>query len=393
MSTPALPPRSPLLGVAILLLAGCAGSRPAPTLRANPDEAVNTGLARLLDPNAPPTPFAEPAPDSRSELETLTAQAAADLESVFRERARSTPQARPSEPSESHEPAEAPRPEPAPPAPGAAAPARIVEAPPPAPPRPPESAEEQRIRLAGELSNLVRQRAAAAINPFADELLLALLEPLAAPEALPRARARHDDRLSPAETASLDAARSLFGDLTRGSASAGDPESVLAAVNRAAESLAPLAGVRIKSAALCSRVLGYGRFEPLRSDSFQAGRRNRAILYVELDRFSHRPARSSDPGRLPDDAWAVELSQELELRLDADGSLQWKRAEQTVIEASRNKRRDFYLIDEIELPPTLSVGEYTLKVIIRDKGAANPARAEELIRIRVVADLATARER
>lgn len=147
------------------------------------------------------------------------------------------------------------------------------------------------------------------------------------------------------------------------------------------------------NAALCTRVTGFGKLEamPIRKGRnafvFPAARVNRAIVYVELENFGYRPAKSTDPDFTAGDAWAVELSTEIQLLDDPDSILQFKERERTVIETGRNKRRDFYLVQEIELPPTLTVGAYNLKLILRDKSGAEPVRSEIVLPVQIVADV------
>ena len=59
-------------------------------------------------------------------------------------------------------------------------------------------------------------------------------------------------------------------------------------------------------------------------------------------------------------------------------------AVKTIVDISRRQRRDFYLVADIELPPTLTVGGYQLKVTLVDEttGAEDAA----LIPIDIVAD-------
>ena len=146
-------------------------------------------------------------------------------------------------------------------------------------------------------------------------------------------------------------------------------------------------------AILASKVTGFGRYQPLPSRPgrgtfvFQSARANRAIVYVELENFGYRGVKEGDPDRMPGDQFAVDLSTEMQL-LDAhDGLLQMKEPERGVVETSRTKRRDFYLVQEIELPPTLTIGTYNLKVILRDKSGADAVRAEAVIPIQIVGDL------
>ncbi|CAG0981156.1 hypothetical protein PHYC_01773 [Phycisphaerales bacterium] len=128
--------------------------------------------------------------------------------------------------------------------------------------------------------------------------------------------------------------------------------------------------LKIARGALCRRVNGFGRYEPFESDTFAAGRALRAIVYTELDGFSYRPAREGDPAQagVPlADQHSVELSESLTLYHDPSGLQAWHRPGQRVIETTRGKRRDFYLIHTIELPATLGVGKYILKAAVTDK--------------------------
>ncbi|MFO0831584.1 MAG: hypothetical protein U0637_07045 [Phycisphaerales bacterium] len=143
----------------------------------------------------------------------------------------------------------------------------------------------------------------------------------------------------------------------------------------------------VTRSALCTRVTGFGRFDPYSSTTFVAGRAIRAIVYTELDGFASRPARSGDPLQSTvsvAEQVSVQLSQTLTLYNDKDGLLAWHRPAQSVTETSRSARRDFYLIQVIELPPTLSIGRYNLKVTVAD--ATTGAEAESIIPIDVVAD-------
>ena len=136
---------------------------------------------------------------------------------------------------------------------------------------------------------------------------------------------------------------------------------------------------------------GFGQFVPLPGNKFQAGKPVRAIVYTEVTRFGHRPLGESTArpaGSSASDRWAVELSQGLQLYHDADGVLAWSRPMETVIETSRNKRRDFFLVHEITLPPTLTIGAYKLKIVLKDR--VNGHEDQAIIPFEVVADPALA---
>lgn len=133
--------------------------------------------------------------------------------------------------------------------------------------------------------------------------------------------------------------------------------------------IAPAGGVRVSRAVLCRRVEGFGRYEPLTTDTFIAGRPIRAIVYTELDGFLARAARTGDPvqnGVPMTEQVSVELTQSLTLYQDADGLQAWHKPAQRVVETTRAARRDFYLIHTIELPANLTIGRYRLKVTVTD---------------------------
>ncbi len=148
--------------------------------------------------------------------------------------------------------------------------------------------------------------------------------------------------------------------------------------------------MRIRSA-MVAKVTGFGQYIPLGNGKYQQGKPIRAVIYTEVSRFQHRPIKEGDTARgaaQAGDAYAVELSQELQLYHDADGVKAWQHNEQPIIETSRNKKHDFYLVESLTLPPTLSIGAYKLKVIVRDKTSGQ--EVEAIIPFEVVADPALA---
>ena len=111
-----------------------------------------------------------------------------------------------------------------------------------------------------------------------------------------------------------------------------------------------------------------------------AGRTHPAIVYVELENFASRPTTDARGNT----AHSVEIGQEISLYHDADGLLAWKQAEQIVTDTSRSERHDFFLVHRIDLPRTLTVGIYKLKVTVRDKVSGDAA--EVILALEVVAD-------
>lgn len=150
--------------------------------------------------------------------------------------------------------------------------------------------------------------------------------------------------------------------------------------------------MRIRTSSMCSRVTGYGQFVPLPSTRFQQGKPIRAIVYTEVTRFGHRALSDGNRPRnaSPSDRWSVELSQAIQVFHDADGVLAWSRPAETVIETSRNKRKDFFLVHDITLPPTLTIGAYKLKVIMKDRVTGH--EDQTTISFEIVADATLASE-
>lgn len=257
-----------------------------------------------------------------------------------------------------------------------------AKATPPSAPTPPPPLPAQIATKAGELRALLLQ-AQDGKEPLHDALSLAALDAFMGSNASPQTPALPPG-LSPAEARVATEIGGMFGKLSTQSRGSPDSQRVAGLLSDAAESLAALSPVRIGYAGLCQRVDSFGRYEPFQSTAFLAGRTQKAVVYVELDRFTSRPPLSTDGPEARAATWVVEISQELELIHDADGRQQWYRPPQTVVDASKSRRHDFYLVNTIELPPTLSVGAYSLKVTIRDK--ASGSTDERVIPLQIIAD-------
>ena len=116
----------------------------------------------------------------------------------------------------------------------------------------------------------------------------------------------------------------------------------------------------------------------LASNEFVAGQAQEVIVYVEVDRFGHRALTGNDG----QPRYEVEMSQRLELYHVADDLNTWNRAAEVDRSVSRNKVRDYYLINKITLPKNLGVGRYHLKVVMRD--LVDEKIGEAIIPIRMV---------
>ncbi|HVZ94828.1 MAG TPA: hypothetical protein VG797_09995 [Phycisphaerales bacterium] len=249
--------------------------------------------------------------------------------------------------------------------------------------------EEQRRRLAGELGAVLRSEAAKSGSPTAAMTRLAALD-IIEPGTAMGAGAGGKPELSSREAEFMSAWGALCADAgssLAGGGAGGGTEPVKRAVISAAERFESSLGLSIAHSALCSRVETFGVYDELHTVGgtykFIAGRKNRAVVYIELDRFASR--RGSRDGV---DGWRVELVQDLSLYAyrsgDVSDMLAWRKADQPVSDFSRNRRRDFFVVQMIELPETLTVGSYRLKVTVRDR--VEGMTAEAIIPIDVVVD-------
>lgn len=135
--------------------------------------------------------------------------------------------------------------------------------------------------------------------------------------------------------------------------------------------------LKIEALELCRRVDSYGVYEPFGSKRFLAGRKNRLLVYVELENFRHEPT--------ADGQYEVKLEQSVEL-YDATGETTvWRQGPVQLVDLSRNKRRDFFVVYPIDLPARLTAGAYRLKVRVADKHTGSICE-KTLHDIQIVAD-------
>ncbi|HYE01859.1 MAG TPA: hypothetical protein VD963_01355 [Phycisphaerales bacterium] len=365
------------LGSALLIAAaGCAGragpaSGPAPALGAETAEAnadadmiaaAASDLQKLFDQQrALPAP--EHSPDPSTPPETAGA-----VPALPPRPARDPDQAR-----------TAPAPRVGPPAPDGTppAPARAGAAGAPATAVPGPAADDPIARMLAHAGPGADDAFATAIR------LVALdgLEPGAAAGPLADAMNRLSPRQREAITALGDFVRTLACD-----SATQDPERVATLSHDLARRLEAARPLRLPVVALCARVESFGRYTPLASTAFPAGRPIAAVLYVEVDNFVQGPAGAPARGsELPTPAGSVvsELSQELVLYTESGTTAVWQSPEQVLRETSQRPRRDYYLVSRLQIPGTLGAGAFRLKVTVRDK--IGGAVAECFVPVTIVA--------
>jgi hypothetical protein len=247
--------------------------------------------------------------------------------------------------------------------------------------RPPTPAtpDQRKQELVSELVGILKELAKTSDEPYRAGLALAGLETLS-PGALYDLTS--SGMLMPHETEVLLAAHQLFEGLSAGGGTmdAGRAMDIVEGVQDRLNQTAPL---KISAAELCTRVSGFGQYAtfPKNADgsfTFQAGRRQPVIIYVEVDRFGRKPVVEDGVTK-----WDVTLSQELQIFQVSDNLLVTSRAAETDRTVARSKMRDYYLINQTFLPETLATGRYALKVIMRD--AHKNAVAESIIPFQIVA--------
>ena len=135
--------------------------------------------------------------------------------------------------------------------------------------------------------------------------------------------------------------------------------------------------LQIEQFQLCRRVDSFGAYEPFATTRFLAGKQNRVLAYVEIENFKHHP--------LEDGQYEVRLEQSVEL-FDATGETTvWRQGPVQLVDLSRNKRRDFFIVYPIDLPARLPAGAYRLKVRIADKHTGSICE-QTMHDIQIVAD-------
>jgi len=358
-----------LLGLLVSALIGC-GSSSGALAGASPDPGAPMGPAPLAGADAAnDAQTADPPPDIEAIL-TANAEAMKDLESLSIERRE--PRA-----SKEYET------EPVTPEALDTVSAAIVEEPAPVvehviAPTPAPTRHERISKVTEELAMLLRSEADQSDSPVSSMAALSALELIeqgVAPD--PATMPWLTDR----ERELLSAFRDLFSEA--GARLESDPNdllSVYGVIEGLPGRLESWKRLSIPVATLCVRVDGYGQYEELGSNTLVAGRAHRMIVYTELADFRSESA-TGPSGEM---GHRVRLTQDLSLYHDADGLLAWREADQKINEFSRNERRDFFLVQLIELPRTLTVGKYRLKVTVVDEVAG--ATAEAVIGIDVVAD-------
>lgn len=169
-----------------------------------------------------------------------------------------------------------------------------------------------------------------------------------------------------------DACRRIGRDLEDGKP-AGDALLALDPVLALASEGPPLVIPRVE---LCSRVEAHGKYVPLPSRNFAAGKVNPLLLYTELVGFTSGQV----AGR-----WRTDVASRALLLSKDDGSVVWSREWLPLRDESDRPREDFFLSERIDLPATLAPGRYVLKSTVRDEATGRIAERSVPIEIQAAA--------
>jgi hypothetical protein len=138
------------------------------------------------------------------------------------------------------------------------------------------------------------------------------------------------------------------------------------------------AELNIPTLTLCTDVKGFGSYEPIEPGRFEAGKEHKAIVYCEVENFA---SVLDDQKR-----WETRLTQDIVLYTEGNGLEVWRDKAQArpIVDFSRNRRHDFFILKMIRLPANLSIGRYILKVSVVDQQVKRVA--ENTVAIQVVAE-------
>ena len=129
----------------------------------------------------------------------------------------------------------------------------------------------------------------------------------------------------------------------------------------AADRLRAQAELNIPTVALCTDVKGYGVYDPIDPAHFETGKEHRLVVYCEVENFSSMLDEQK--------RWETRLTQEVVLYTEQGGLEVWrdKAAARPILDYSRNRRHDFFIVKMIRLPANLPIDHYLLKVTVVDQ--------------------------
>jgi hypothetical protein len=142
-----------------------------------------------------------------------------------------------------------------------------------------------------------------------------------------------------------------------------------------ADRLRSQAELNIPTLALCSKVDGFGAYDPIEPARFVAGKDHMVVLYCEVENFTSR----QDAKQL----WVTRFQQEAVLYTET-GLPIWEDKTKGIVDMSRNRRHDFFIVKLVKLPANLTVGRYLMKVSVVDQLPSPNRIAEKPLQVQIV---------
>ena len=140
--------------------------------------------------------------------------------------------------------------------------------------------------------------------------------------------------------------------------SAGAAQAQLASAEAIRTAAKDKADLQVPRVVLCTSIRRFGDYTPITPLIFPAGKKNQALLYIEVENYQSRPTN--------DGQYEVLLSMRESL-LDAKGKELWAFQTPKIQDISRQQREDFFLSTQPRtIPPGLPAGEYAYKVEVED---------------------------
>jgi hypothetical protein len=145
------------------------------------------------------------------------------------------------------------------------------------------------------------------------------------------------------------------------------------AVRRLDRGLRMGSDMEIAQFTLCTRVDGFGQFEPMEPAEFAAGGgSNEFVAYCQIDNFASR----KDAGG----AYVCEFGLRIAVLNRLGETVHTFEADE-IVDRCRSLRRDCFLAPLVRLPASLGPGEYVVKVTISDRVGQKVAERQTTLRI------------
>jgi hypothetical protein len=228
-------------------------------------------------------------------------------------------------------------------------------------------------QLTDRMASPLREKAdagTAGLRPFVSLAALGLVAPTAVEAPAMKALAEGDQALVGEVQAYFTALGGLGGGMEA------DRARLLDATTALSDGVDSLRELSIRQVVLSQAVNGFGSFTPFDRNEFRRGEIPRILVYSELD---HTTAQ-----RQADGQFVVSLTQELALYKagKSDDKPLWSEQPVQIVDLCRNVRRDFFLVQLLQLPADLDRGEYELRVTVTD--AASGSTATSLVPLKIV---------